>query len=83
MKRKLHTDPTGATRTVITADELRELGRKFSKTFRGDERDLLSGIAAYHVLELRGRDQSLDEVYALVVDHVRSSIASASRGRKQ
>ena len=56
-------------------NELRELGHHFAvglaeRGHHTSESDLMSGLAAYHILDLRGTNARLDAAHDMVTKHI-------------
>jgi hypothetical protein len=56
-------------------DELRELGHHFAvglaeRGHHTSESDLMSGLAAYHILDLKGTSARLDAAHDMVFKHI-------------
>ena len=65
-------------------DDLRELGHGFAialaeRGHKTEESDLMSGLAAYHLLKLEGEDPRLDAAHKLVVRHISSAMFDHAR----
>ena len=78
MRFKMYKTVNGGT-AMISIDnalsEIRELGHTFAVTLaeRGhktEESDLMSGLAAYHLLDLKGVNARLDAAHGMVVKEI-------------
>jgi hypothetical protein len=87
MKLKMYKDIDGGTQ-MISADnafaELRELGHVFAVSLaeRGHETkesDLMSGLAAYHLLKLEGVNARLDAAHSLVISIITKEMFDRAR----
>lgn len=75
---KMYKTAHGATGMISfdsALDELRELGHHFAvglaeRGHHTSESDLMSGLAAYHILDLKGVSARLDAAHAMVVKHI-------------
>jgi hypothetical protein len=78
MRFKMYKTVDGGT-AMISIDnalaEIRELGHTFAVTLaeRGhktEETDLMSGLAAYHLLDLKGVNARLDAAHSMVIKEI-------------
>ena len=78
MRFKMYKNVNGGS-SMISIDnafaEIRELGHTFAVTLaeRGhktEESDLMSGLAAYHLLELKGVNARLDAAHSMVIKEI-------------
>jgi hypothetical protein len=65
-------------------DEIRELGHQFAVSLAelghdtNDNSDLMSGLAAYHMLKLEGVNPRLDAAHRVVVKIITEGVRAAS-----
>lgn len=77
-KFKMYRGINGSTQMISfdgALDELRELGHNFAvglaeRGHRTSESDLMSGLAAYHILDLKGTSPRLDAAHDMVTKHI-------------
>ena len=78
MKFKMYKNVNGGTSMISidnAFDEIRELGNLYAVALaeRGHEvkeSDLMSGLAAYHMLKLEGENARLDAAHAMVIREI-------------
>lgn len=78
MKFKMYKSVNGGS-SMISLDnafaEIRELGHSFAvslaeRGYKSEESDLMNGLAAYHLLDLKGVDTRLDAAHRMVIKEI-------------
>jgi len=77
------TDTTDITREQAV-QLLKELGHIFAvamakRGYDTKDSDLMNGLAAYHILELRGEGAELDAAHDMIVDEVTAAMFDRAR----